>query len=476
VVVEFDDPSYEELKELVAAQQLLIEQQTARIAELEARIVELERRVGRNPRNSSMPPSANPPQAPPPVRKQPTGRKPGAQPGHAPHLRQRLPAERLTEPVVHFLPERCHACQQPLPARAGPDDPEPRWHQVVELPAQPVLVTEYQAHGRSCPHCGQLSWAKIPETMAKHCCGPRLSAALSFQSGVLHSSKRGIEEYAETVLKVPLALGTVSNLEQEMSAALAAAHAQAQQAVQQAPAKNVDETGWKRAGRKCWLWGAATALVVCFIIAPTRGAAGLAALLGRKIRGIISSDRWSVYGRLKLGLRQLCWAHVKRDFQKLVDRGGAAKEYGELGLAAVGILFEEWHLFRGGGSRAALQGELQPLRQAMRRWLGEGARCADAKAATLCGNLLAVEPALWTFLYKPGVEPTNNHIERLLRSGVLWRKNAFGCHSEAGCRFVERILTVAQSLRLQKRPVMEFLYQSLVSHRAGLPAPSLFQW
>jgi transposase len=296
---------------------------------------------------------------------------------------------------------------------------------------------------------------------------------MSFMSGALHTSKRGIEQFVETVLGVPIALGTISNLEQEMSAALAPAHAEAQQAVQQAAAKNVDETGWKRAGSKCWLWGAATAWVACFIIAPTRGAAGLASLLGQKIKGTISSDRWSVYGQLKLGLRQLCRAHLKRDFQKLVDGGGAGKEYGELGLAAVGILFAEWHLFRGGGSRAALQRELEPLRELVRGWLDEGARCADAKAATWCGNLLAVEPALWTFLYKNEVEPTNNHMERLLRSGVLWRKSAFGCHSEGGGRYVERILTVGQTLRLQKRPVLEFLYQSLVNHRSGHPVPSL---
>jgi transposase len=162
-----------------------------------------------------------------------------------------------------------------------------------------------------------------------------------------------------------------------------------------------------------------------------------------------------------------------RDFQKLVDRGGAAKAYGELGLAAVQILFHEWHLFRGGGSRAAMQRELEPLREAVHGWLGEGARGGDANAAAWCANLLEVEPALWTFLYKTKVEPTNNHIERLLRPGVLWRKNAFGCQSEAGCRFVERILTVTQTLRLQKRPVLEFLYQSLCSHRNGRPAPSL---
>ncbi len=445
-----------------------------RVAELEATVRDLLARLGQNASNSSLPPSANPPQAPPPVRKQPTGRKPGGQPGHDAHLRQRLPAERLTEPTVHWVPDLCEVCHDDLPYAPSADDPAPRWHQVVELPEIPVQVTEYQAHGRTCPSCGHLTWAKIPPAISGHVCGPRLTATMAFLSGALHTSKRGIEEFVETVFRVPIALGTVSNLEQEMSTALAAAHAEAQQAVQQAVAKNVDETGWKRAGTKCWLWGAATAWVACFIIAPTRGAAGLAALLGRKIKGVVSSDRWSVYGQLKLGLRQLCWAHLKRDFQKLVELGGTAQEYGELGLAAVGILFEEWHLFRGGGSRAAMRRELQPVRELMQDWLEEGAHCADAKAATLCNNLLAVEPALWTFLYKNGVEPTNNHMERLLRSGVLWRKNAFGCHSEAGCRYVERILTVVQTLRLRKRPVLDFLYRSLVSHRGGHPAPSLF--
>ncbi len=444
-----------------------------RVAELEAQLRELQARLGQNASNSSLPPSANPPQAPSPVRKQPTGRKPGGQPGHPPHLRERLPPERLTTSVVHYIPDCCPACRHVLPTGAGPDDPTPRWHQVVELPERPVQVTEYQAHARSCPHCGQVAWAKIPDDLRAHSCGPRLTATLSYLSGVLHVSKRGIEEFVEAVFQAPIALGTVSNLEREMSAALAPAHAEAQAAVQQAAAKNVDETGWKRAGTKCWLWGAATAVVACFVIAPTRGTAGLAALLGRKIKGVISSDRWSVYGQLKLGLRQLCWAHLKRDFQKLIDRGGAAKKYGDKGLAAVQILFHEWHLFRGGGSRADLQRELGPLRDALRSWLGDGARCRDAKAAALCGNLLELEPALWSFLYKPGVEPTNNLIERLLRPAVLWRKNAFGCHSDRGCRFVERILTVVQTRRLQKRPVLEYLYQALHAHRCGLPAPTL---
>jgi hypothetical protein len=102
-----------------------------------------------------------------------------------------------------------------------------------------------------------------------------------------------------------------------------------------------------------------------------------------------------------------------------------------------------------------------------------GCGCADAKVAAFCANLLSVAPALWRFVVTEGLGPTNNHAERRRRRGVLWRKNAFGSGSERGPRFVERLLTVVQTRRLQKRPVSEFLYQSLVAHRDGLPAPEL---
>src|SRR3984893_10428747 len=164
-----------------------------RVGELETRILELEAQLGRNASNSSIPPSANPPHAPPPVRRQPTGRKPGGQPGHDAHLREGLPPQRRTAPIVHYLPDICAACQDDLPCVPGPDDPAPRWHQVVEVPALPVHVTEHQAHARTCRNCGQVTWATIPNEVRDRVCGPRLTATMAFLSGALHVSKRGIE-------------------------------------------------------------------------------------------------------------------------------------------------------------------------------------------------------------------------------------------------------------------------------------------
>ena len=209
------------------------------------------------------------------------------------------------------------------------------------------------------------------------------------------------------------------------------------------------------------------------MIHPRRNFAGLQALLGETITGIVCSDRWSVYNKLPLNLRQICWAHLNRDFPKLVDRGGPAEAIGRVGLDVVECLFADWWAFRRGElDRPGLQTRLDPMARGTPRCFGARLLRADSKAATFCPHLLALYPALWLFASIEGVEPTNNHVERILRLGVLWRKNAFGRHSAAGCRFVERMSTVVQTPRLQKRPVLDYLYRAIVgaSLRPARPA------
>ena len=450
-----------------------LEASQRQIAQLQAELHELRSQLNRNSSNSSSPPSADPPGAPKPVLKTPTGRKPGGQPGHLGHHRQRLPRERV-HTIVPYLPTVCAHCQVPLPAQPGPGDPEPTWHQVADLPELAALITEHQGHARTCPGCGHLNRGAIPPEIRAHVIGPRLAAVMSYFSGRHHIGRRGIEEIVETVFEVPTSLGSVSVLEAETSAALASPYQEAQTVVRAAPVKNTDETGWSEKGQRRWLWTAATATAAFFVIHLRRNFAGLQALLGETITGIVCSDRWAAYSKLPLNLRQICWAHLKRDFQKLIDRGGPADAIGRVGLEVVECLFADWWAFRDGElDRAGLQARLEPIARELQGVLEQGCGCADSKAATFCANVLALYPALWSFAAIEGVEPTNNHAERVLRLGVLWRKNAFGCHSAAGCRFVERMLTVVQTLRLQKRPVLDYLYRAIVAHRSGLPAPQL---
>ena len=444
-----------------------------RVAELEALVRDLTARLGSNSTNSSVPPSANPLGAPKPVIKKKSTRQAGGQPGHPPHLKQLLPPERV-EQTHAFMPQHCEHCQAALPAQAQPGDPEPTRFQTIELPPLTAKVTEYQGHARTCPACGHITRASIPTPIRAHSVEPRLTATLSYLTGCHGLSKRAVEEIAETVFAAPVALGTVANLEQEMSAALEAPHQEALTAVRTAAVKHADETSWKQAGTLCWLWGAATAGVAAFVIHAQHGARGLAALLGATVSGILCTDRLAVYEQVLAEYRQVCWAHLKRDFQKLVDRGGASVRLGREGLQIVRKVFAAWHAFQDGAcTRAQLEDRLAPVVCHMSRLLSRGQSSTDRSAARFCAKVAKLEVALWTFVVEEGVEPTNNFMERLLRRAVLWRKRSFGCWSEAGCRFVERILTVVQTRRLQRQNVLEYLHDALRAHRNGQPCPPL---
>lgn len=445
----------------------------ARIADLEQRLAELEARLKTNATNSGTPPSANPLGADKPVIKKKSKRKRGGQPDHPPHLKQLLPPEQVTR-TKHFIPDECAHCHADLPRQAGPDDPAPKRFQTAELPKIAAEITEYQAHARTCPCCGEITQATVPAEIRAHSFGPRLTGALSYLTGAQGISKRGIEEIAETIFGVPISLGTVANLEQEVSAALAPAHQEALEAVRKADVKFADETSWKLWGKLCWLWAAATTNVAVFVIHAKRSALGLAALLGDDIHGILHSDRWNVYLQIPDERRQLCWAHLKRDFQKIVDLGGPSVFVGRRGLRIVRELFAAWHAFQEGKvTRQQLQTRIEPLQRRLGKTLLEGGLGDDARVAKFCGNLLEMECALWTFAAREGVEPTNNYMERLLRRAVLWRRRSFGCNSQAGCQFVERILTVVQTCRLHRKNSLEYLGSAVHTHRHGLSCPRL---
>src|SRR5436190_5670750 len=457
-----------------AQRDALIEALQRRVFDLENQVKDLQARLGANASNSSLPPSANPPQAKPPVVKKPTGRKTGGQPGHQGHQRRRLPRERVQH-IIALVPTHCEDCHAPLPQQPSASDPEPVWHQFAELPKVQAVVTEFQGHARTCPCCGHVTREAIPAQIRAHAFGPRLAAVLGYLQGSHYVSHRGLEEISEVVFDVPLSLGSVTALQEQLSAALLPAHQEIAAEVRPAPAKNVDETGWKQAGKKRWLWVAATATCALFVIHLKRGAQGLKALLGETILGLICSDRWSAYHLIPVGRRQLCWAHLRRDFQAMIDRGGEAAAIGEGLLSHADMLFGLWYKVRDGTrSRRWLVRHIDGwLRAEVRALLEEGAGCACAKTAGVCAEILKLEEALWTFARHEGLEPTNNAAERALRPAVIKRKRSFGCHSEEGCRFVERLLSVTHTLRLQQRPVLDYLVDALVAHRHALPAPKL---
>ena len=449
----------------------------ATIAKLETRIAELEDRLRANSSNSSRAPSSDPAWAPRFTPKKPTGRPPGGRKGHPGHCRELLPPDRV-DAVVEHRPRRCARCGRPLPADA-PAELRAR-RQVAELPPRAVRVTEHRAYACRCAACGASTVEPIPPEVRASCTGPRLAAALCYLSGRVRGSRRAVGEVAAEVFGCPLSLGSVANREAEMAAALAGPCERVQRHVRSAPAKNVDETGWRRAGR--WLWTAATQAAALFRIGRGRNWHALQDLLGRDVFGTVCSDRHGLYNHLKAGRRAVCWAHLQRDFMRWRERGGPTGRLGAGGLKVTGEVFRLWHRFRVGKvTRRRLRRLLAPLRRRLRALLTWGAtrdpsagrRGAGVKASHFCRNLLALEPALWTFARLKGIEPTNNHAERMLRPGVMWRKTSFGSHSDGGCRYAERILTAVQTLRLQHRRVVDYLADALDAHRRGTAPPKL---
>ncbi len=439
------------------------------VATLQAEVEKLREQVHKNSHNSSKPPSSDPPQQRKYPKPAPSERKPGGQPGHPGKSRQLKPPEQVSRVVVS-KPTACQACGAWLLG----EDPYPQRHQVSELPRIQPEVVEYQRHTLTCGVCGAQNQAEWPADMPPGSFGERLQATIGYLSGRFGISQRDIEEMLETLFHVEIGLGSIPAQERCVSQAVAQPVAEAEQYVQQQAVVNLDETSWQQWTKNFWLWVCTTPAVTVFRVFQTRGADGKEQLVGADYLGIVGSDRYSAYNNLDPHHRQVCWSHLKRDFQALVERGGESHTIGRLLLAQVAHIFSLWQRVCDGTlSRVDFQTAMQPIRQEVSALLHIGTFVKHAATRHTCQNILQVEPALWTFVDREGVEPTNNAAERALRRGVIWRRRSFGTQSERGSRFVERILTVVTTLRQQKRDVLDFLTEACKARFLGIAPPSL---
>jgi transposase len=438
------------------------------IEHLLARILELEERLRQSSQNSSRPPSSDAPAVDRPAKRPPSGRRPGGQPGHEGHQRMLLPEDQV-DTIVPVKPRRCRRCAAPLRGV----DVTPGRHQVTELPPLRPHVTEYQVHTLACAHCGATTTAALPAGVPRGAFGPQVEATVAVCTGVYHLSRRTTVGLMADLFGVELALGTVSACEQVVSEAVAAPVAAAHQYVQQQEVVHVDETGWRQGRHRAWLWVMVSALVTVFLVHARRSTVAARHLIG-ECEAIVVSDRWSAYKHWPIEQRQLCWAHLLREFTAFTERGGAAARLGRALLKDADRMFARWRRVRDGTlSRPRFWRQMRPLRRRVERRLRRGATCPDGKTAATCRDLVQLATALWTFIDVPGVEPTNNAAERALRPAVLWRKGSFGTHSAAGSRFAERMLTVATTLKQQGRNVVDYVAQACVASLHGQPPPSL---
>jgi len=444
----------------------LVQSYEQRLAALQRRVEDLEQQLGQNSTNSSRPPSADPPtvkRAPP---RPPSGRRSGGQPGHALHQR---PLLEPTQPPLTLKPAACRQCGRALTGT----DPQPLRHQVLELPVVRPDVIEYQLHRLSCGNCGCTTCATLPVGVPTGGQGPRLQGTVALLTGAYRLSKRQVESLCSDLLGVPLSAGQVCAVEAEVVAATAPVVAELRTYVHEQSA-NVDETGWWQKQHRGWLWSVVTQSVTLFVLALSRSARVVQELINPAAGQVITTDRYKAYDWLPLYQRQICWAHLMRDFQAMVDRRNAGSALGAELLQFAEDVFTQWYRVRDGTiQRATLRHYIDPQRPWFRARLAEGTACGCAKTAAVCRDLLRLEPALWTFTRRDGVEPTNNAAERGFRHAAQWRRSSHGTESAAGSRFVEQILTVVATCRQQGRDVLEYLTTCCHAYQHGVAPPSL---
>lgn len=443
----------------------------------------LKEQLKRNSKNSSQPPSADKFKGFKATPK--SGRKRGGQPGHEGKGQKRYPAE-ACERIENYYPKECHCCGSALTG----DDPEAQWVQQIELPKLEPVIVEHRFHQLECESCGALTRGWNEEIINGSVYGERLSALVGWLCSVGHQSHHQVQTLLDEVFSIEISTGGINRIRCELSDSLADIAQEAREYVRDSAIVNMDETSFVQGNgdghnplkTKGWLWVVVTPLVSSFEVFLSRSKEVAQQILAEDFGGIVGSDRCGAYVWLANEQRQVCWAHLKRDFTQIAERSGVSADLGAALLKQQKLLFSAWHQVRDGTlTREDFAHQVKPIREEVRRLLEEGAnydvakgeKTPLAKTVGTCRKMLTVEAAFWTFVERAGVEPTNNAAERALRPAVLWRKHSFGSNSKSGSRFVARMMTIVTSLKAQKRSPLAFLAQALQASRSGFPRPSL---
>ncbi|MBX3439983.1 MAG: IS66 family transposase [Planctomycetaceae bacterium] len=471
--------SLEITEDLIARQspeaQAVIRLLLAQVAELKWQVTELKAEVAtlkaelaaarKTPQNSSLPPSTQHPHGKPPRTEPKSKRNRGGQPGHQKCQRPLIPTEECTA-VVPVQPQECRRCGTQLDG----SDPDPLRHQVWELPEIQPLVTEYQRHRLTCPCCGETTCAPLPPGVPTGQSGPRLVAFVALLMAYFRQSKRRTALFVTSILNIPCCPSLTVKHQQLATQALRPGYEELIAALPTQPHLHGDESPTKEGSIKAWLWTFVARSFTVFALRGSRAATTLSELLGENFTGVMSCDRAKMYWQC--GNLQWCWAHLKRDFQALVDHSDPqVQRLGRDLLRPTQELFRHWTRCRDGTlTRAEFQCLMQPIRRAIENLLLRGYGTA---VDGMCRELYEHRAWLWMFLEVDGVAPTNNAAERSLRHAVIWRKLSFGTQSAAGSRFVETLLSVIETCRQQHRNVFEHVTRSVQAHFHSQKAPSL---
>ena len=448
---------------------VVINQLAAIIVKLDKTIEDLTEKLNLNSDNSSKPPSTSFNKKSKHKGKGKSGKKRGAQPGHKGTYRELLPPEKVDQFITCLPPEHCD-CGGTIQVNNNFQK-----HQVYEIPQPHYIVTEYQIFSGTCSCCNKKHTGQLPIGVTFKMFGAKTYALLAVLTSKYRLSKMLAKKLLAELFSLPISVGSVSNVEARVSQAISAPYQEVQDALKNESIVHVDETGCKQSNKNGWLWVLTTFKVTLFLLSHSRGRKIAKELIGKYHDKVIISDRYSSYNYIPDRNRQICWAHLKRDLQRISERSGSSGKLGRDLLRTYRNIFNiystttyEYRLHHNKTKK-----RLKRLIRKFENLLLDGLICGNNKTKHTCSNIINVSGSLWTFLSNPTVEPTNNQAERQLRPIVIWRKLSFGTQSDRGSRFVERIFTVTATCIQQGKSALEFLQHAVTSYFSNCQPPQL---
>jgi hypothetical protein len=445
---------------------------------------EFQRKLNQDSTNSSRAPSSDSPEAKAQQKAEQESphpkhgaRKQGAQPGHK---AVKTPLVELGENdiIVDCKPDVCVHCGASL-ENCLDENPYRRQKYELEIIRR---VTEFRKHRCTCPECGQVTEGVLPKEAQGSAYDENVVLLVGMLTGLCQVGRRLTGMLIKSLSGIPISTGSVSNLEKELTEASQSVMKEIEAMAQSAEQGNADETGFGlQDGKQGWLWVLVTPLAVLFRLFAGRGQAYASRLLG-KFEGILTSDRWNGYNRYPKEKRQICWAHILRDFKEIQESGPEGESIG-LGLRKEAKkMFRKRHRFQRWKeaqekagvkvSLTVLESQLEGIRRRMVVLLEEGVRRGIAK----CAGILKVEAQLWTFATKAEVDPTNNAAERAIRPAVVWKKRSYGVESERGARYVETMLSIWATCRCNDVNAANYLRELIHAHRSKTTLPAIFDF
>jgi transposase len=432
------------------------------INQLTEEVAKLKAQINKNSKNSSKPPSTDQkgnsnPDSPKKNRPKREGK-----------ARQPYPPERIDR-HIQCTRDNCPHCGSAEIHLSGQSS---EILQQAELPEVKAIVTEYELLKYGCHSCGKNSVATLPLGVPDSAFGPKLMGLLVVLTGVFHLAKREAIQLIKELYGVDMSVGSVPNIEERVSKALDPIYQRIHGFVLESKlSKHFDETGWRDQGKRHYVWLACCEQAACYMIDRNRSAEAFRKLFTVNSDGVAAvTDRYAVYSIFKV--HQYCLAHLIREFRSYAEKSGEDKRLGqvienELKLAC--HIHKEYR--KGVITLKTRNRRLGHLKRRVERHLDDGLANGSDELSKLCLSLLNDFDKLWTFTKTMGMEPTNNLAERDLRKLVIWRRKSYGTRSNRGKKFVERITTVAQTLKRQSRQILTFIQEVVTSFYSKTSTP-----